>query len=100
VGLTYIGTFAINRFYSDLSNHWQVENCNIKYTPVLSGENNEWKGCQGLVHMAVLDDFDGFSHYNVYVCGSPDMIEAARKHLVTKGLEPNQFYCDAFALSK
>ena len=51
----------------------------FRYVPVLSDE--VWDSRQGLVHQAVMDDFADLSAHDVYVCGAPAMVDAARNAL-------------------
>ncbi|HUH40062.1 MAG TPA: CDP-6-deoxy-delta-3,4-glucoseen reductase, partial [Castellaniella sp.] len=56
-----------------------------------------WPGRQGLVHRAVMADWPDLSGHQVYACGAPAMVEAARKDFVQQcGLSPDEFYADAF----
>ena len=71
----------------------------IKYVPVLSGDDNTWLGRKGLVHEAVLYDFKDLNLFDVYACGSPSMIGSARKDFIDHGLLSNNFYADAFVSS-
>jgi CDP-4-dehydro-6-deoxyglucose reductase len=67
--------------------------------PVLSEAlpEDEWTGRTGLVHQAVLDDFADLSGYQVYACGAPAMIDAARRDFVTlRNLPVNEFFADSF----
>jgi len=67
----------------------------LKFVPVLSEE--AWEGRTGLVHAAVLQDFPSLAGYEVYACGAPAMIDAARRAFVTeRALPPSAFYCDPF----
>ncbi len=71
---------------------------NLRYVPVLS-ENREhgWSGRVGLVHQAVMADLPDLSAHQVYACGAPLMVEAARQDFVMRcGLPPAEFYADAF----
>lgn len=42
------------------------------------------KGRTGLVHEAVIADFDDLSGYEIYARGNPLMVEAAHKALITE----------------
>jgi CDP-4-dehydro-6-deoxyglucose reductase len=56
-----------------------------------------WTGRTGLVHQAVMQDLPDLSQYEVYACGAPVMVEAARRDFVGLcGLPPDQFLADAF----
>lgn len=75
------------------------EGCGIKFTPVLSDALPEdgWQGRTGLVHQAVLDDFDDLSGHEVYACGAPSMVDAARRDFIAqRGLPGEMFFSNAF----
>lgn len=53
----------------------------------------------GLVHEAVLADLPDLSRHEVYACGNPLMIEAARRDFTERGgLDPANFLSDAFVI--
>ncbi|MGL6111576.1 MAG: CDP-6-deoxy-delta-3,4-glucoseen reductase [Rubrivivax sp.] len=71
---------------------------NLRYVPVLS-ENVDalWSGRVGLVHQAVMADLPDLSAHQVYACGAPLMVDAARRDFVSRcGLPSQEFYADAF----
>lgn len=71
----------------------------LRYVPVLSHSSPEenWQGRRGLVHQAVMADLPDLRGYQVYACGSPLMVEAARHDFKLQcGLPSNEFYADAF----
>ena len=71
----------------------------LTYTPVLSEPraDDAWRGRQGLVHQAVLQDHPDLSGFDVYACGAPVMVDAARQDFNSQaGLPTDQFYADAF----
>jgi CDP-4-dehydro-6-deoxyglucose reductase len=71
---------------------------NLRYVPVLSeSRNDDWQGRVGLVHHAVMSDLPGLAAHQVYACGAPVMVEAARRDFVARcGLPEDEFYADAF----
>ena len=80
----YWGARAKRDLYlPDLPGKWQQGSRNFTFIPVLSdpAPDDDWPGRTGLVHQAVLDDFADLSGYQVYACGGPAMIDAARKTL-------------------
>ncbi|MCK9283944.1 MAG: CDP-6-deoxy-delta-3,4-glucoseen reductase [Rhodocyclaceae bacterium] len=85
-----------------LPSQWAAAHTNIRYVPVLSDATaaDAWTGRRGLVHNAVLEDFadraDGLGGFQVYACGSPAMIDAARTAFVARGLPDGEFFADAF----
>ena len=78
---------------------WQKQSRNFTFIPVLSepAADDAWSGRTGLVHRAVIDDFDDLSGYQVYACGGPAMIDAARRDFTTlRRLPPEEFFADSF----
>jgi CDP-4-dehydro-6-deoxyglucose reductase len=71
----------------------------IKYVPVVSDALPEdgWTGRTGFVHRAVMEDFPDLSGCQVYACGVPVMVDAARRDFVQKcGLPEEEFFADSF----
>jgi CDP-4-dehydro-6-deoxyglucose reductase len=82
-----------------LPEQWAREQPNFTYVPVLSDATpaDGWSGRTGFVHCAVMEDLPDLSAYQVYACGAPVMVDAARRDLTTKcGLPEDQFFADAF----
>jgi len=96
----YWGARAKRDLYQpDLPGKWQQQGRNFTFIPVLSdpAPEDHWPGRTGLVHQAVLDDFADLSGYQVYACGGPAMVDAARKSFVEmRGLPPEEFFADSF----
>lgn len=92
----YWGVSSIDGLYSTIPEYWQKKYENVVYTPVLSSMDVKWEGRQGLVHKSVLQDFEDMSEFEVYACGSVDMIGVARKDFLKQGLADNNFFADAF----
>jgi CDP-4-dehydro-6-deoxyglucose reductase len=84
-------------YLNDLAQSWAARE-NFTYVPVLSEAKTEdnWQGRTGLVHETVMEDFSDLSSYDVYVCGPPPMVEAARQGTAQKGLSRRQFFYDSF----
>jgi CDP-4-dehydro-6-deoxyglucose reductase len=85
-------------YLDDLASGWERD-YGIKYVPVLSEAQpeDEWNGRTGFVHRAVMEDFPQLTGYQVYACGAPVMVDAARKDFVEhRGLPADEFYSDAF----
>jgi len=89
---------------ADLYMHdWALEAAasmpNLRYVPVLSEAHAEdgWAGRAGFVHQAVMADLPDLSGHQVYACGTPAMVDAARKDFtVLCGLPTDEFYADSF----
>ncbi|MEI9850213.1 MAG: hypothetical protein WDN24_04285 [Sphingomonas sp.] len=55
------------------------------------------RGRTGFVHAAVLADYADLSGHQVYACGAPAMIEAARRDFThLRALPVDAFYADSF----
>ncbi len=82
-----------------LASQWAADHAGFRYVPVLSEPASEdaWNGRTGLVHLAVMADIADLSGYQVYACGNPLMVDAARKDFTTqRGLPGEEFFCDSF----
>ena len=86
-------------YQSDLPQKWAGENAGFKYIPVISDAlpEDEWTGRSGFVHRAVMEDFPDLSGYQVYACGVPVMVDAARRDFTTQcRLPENEYFADSF----
>jgi CDP-4-dehydro-6-deoxyglucose reductase len=69
------------------------------FIPVLSDPTPEcqWSGRTGFVHRAVMQDFPDMSGVQVYACGAPVMVDAARADFSSQcGLPAEEFFADSF----
>lgn len=82
-----------------LPDKWALEHHEFKFIPVISDAlpEDRWSGRSGLVHHAVMQDFPDLSNHQVYVCGVPVMVDAARLDFTTScALPEDEFYADSF----
>lgn len=80
--------------------YWQPELIRtIEFIPVLSGNNDDWRGKRGYVQNALLEDNVDLADAVVYACGSESMTLDAKKLLTENGLVLSNFYSDAFVSS-
>jgi len=89
----------VDLYLPDLPNEWQARHSNFSYVPVLSEPRPEdqWTGRTGFVHRAVMEDLPDLSGHQVYACGAPAMIDAARRDFSQQcGLPPDEFFADSF----
>ncbi len=99
----YWGARNRDGLYLDaLARSWEAVLPGLRYVPVLSDEapDSDWSGRRGLVHQAVMEDFTDLSAHEVYVCGAPAMIDAARAGLCgDRKLPEDAFFSDAFTFA-
>lgn len=98
----YWGARTLEDLYmNQLPMQWQAEHPQIKYTPVLSEPlpEDNWQGRTGLVHVAVMEDFDELNDYQIYCCGAPQMVDIAHLAFQAHGLPAEEFFSDAFTYS-
>jgi CDP-4-dehydro-6-deoxyglucose reductase len=89
-------------YLHELAESWATGHDGFRYVPVLSEPSVAagWQGRNGLVHRAVMADFPDLSGHQVYACGAPAMIEAARQDLAGHcGLKEEDFFADAFTFA-
>ncbi len=95
----YWGVRRRNDLYMlELAERWQREHANFRFVPVLShpAPEDAWTGRTGLVHEAMLADLADLTGYEVYVCGSLKMVEAAIPAFLAQGLDDDVCFSDAF----
>jgi len=71
----------------------------IKYVPVASDAlpEDSWTGRTGFVHRAVMEDLPDLSAHQVYACGVPVMVDAARRDFTREcKLPEEEFFADSF----
>jgi CDP-4-dehydro-6-deoxyglucose reductase len=81
-----------------LAEDWAAQG-RLKYVPVVSEAlpEDHWGGRSGFVHRAVMQDFPDLSGHQVYACGVPVMVDAARRDFTGQcGLPEEEFYADSF----
>lgn len=85
-------------YQADLVEQWARRHPNFSFVPVLSeaGPEDNWGGRTGLVHEAILQDFPDLSGFDVYTCGSLNMVETARPAFIAQGLAEDACFADAF----
>tara|TARA_R110002073_G_scaffold157958_2_gene313313 strand:+ start:239 stop:1276 length:1038 start_codon:yes stop_codon:yes gene_type:complete len=89
-------------YLADLAYKWQQQHDNFTFIPVLSDalHTDNWQGREGLVHQAVLEDFDDLSKCQVYACGLPVMVKAAYDDFINqRNLPKDGFFSDVFTPS-
>jgi CDP-4-dehydro-6-deoxyglucose reductase len=83
-------------YLHDEIQQWGARLYEFQYVPVLSRPGSGWAGRRGYVQHAVCEDFADLSEYSVYLCGSPTMIDDARRQFLAKGASIDHLYADSF----
>ncbi|HEX7386147.1 MAG TPA: CDP-6-deoxy-delta-3,4-glucoseen reductase [Castellaniella sp.] len=86
-------------YQSALAESWCQTLPGFRFVPVVSdaAPEDHWAGRTGWVHHAVIQDLPDLSGHQVYACGAPAMVEAARRDFVQRcGLARDAFFADAF----
>jgi CDP-4-dehydro-6-deoxyglucose reductase len=86
-------------YLDELCQSWARDIPNFKYTPVVSDAlpEDQWAGRTGFVHQAVIADHADLSPYQVYACGAPIMVNAARQDFSSQcKLPEEEFFADSF----
>lgn len=86
-------------YLNDLCKTWEKDIPNFKYIPVISDglPEDAWHGRTGFVHQAVIDDHPNLKDFQVYACGAPVMVNAARKDFSAQcHLPEEEFFADSF----
>jgi len=99
IHLYWGGRSRSDLYRADQARAWAAAHTHIQFTPVLSAATAQdaWGGRTGLVHQAVLQDHPDMSTMQVYACGAPVMVEAARRDFVAQAHLPEaQFFADSF----
>ncbi len=75
---------------------WQRRHPHFRFVGVISDDPPGEGQRAGLVHEAVLADYPDLSGVDVYACGAPGLIHAARRDFTAAGLPPDRFFADTF----
>jgi CDP-4-dehydro-6-deoxyglucose reductase len=86
-------------YLDNLCKSWETAIADFKYIPVISDALPEdtWQGRTGFVHQAVMADHPDMKNFQVYACGAPVMVNAARNDFSAKcQLPEEEFFADSF----
>jgi CDP-4-dehydro-6-deoxyglucose reductase len=86
-------------YLDELCKAWEKEIADFKYIPVISDAlaTDAWQGRTGFVHQAVMADHPDLEGFQVYACGAPVMVNAAREDFSSKcHLPEEEFFADSF----
>ena len=76
---------------------WEQKFPHFRFHGVLSEGEAPAPWRSGYVHEAVLADHADLSGHEVYACGAPVMVSAAKQAFAARGLPGGAFFADAFA---
>jgi CDP-4-dehydro-6-deoxyglucose reductase len=86
-------------YLDELCQSWAQTIPEFKYIPVISDAIavDQWTGRTGFVHKAVMADHPNLAHFQVYACGAPVMVNAARQDFSSQcHLPEEEFFADSF----
>jgi Na+-transporting NADH:ubiquinone oxidoreductase subunit F len=86
-------------FLVDEMREFENKLANFTFVPALSSprDDDDWRGERGLITEVVERNVTNGSNSEAYLCGSPGMINAAVKSLITRGVAEDRIYYDKFA---
>lgn len=99
IHLYWGGRRPSNLYLNDLCKSWVNEITDFKYIPVISDAlaEDSWQGRTGFVHQAVMADHFDMKGFQVYACGAPVIVNAARNDFSSKCHPPEEeFFADSF----
>ena len=97
----YWGARQLGDLYNvETLERWQREHDNFTFIPVLSrAQGTGWSGRTGHVDTAILEDFPDLRGYEVYICGSVQLVSSAVPAFFAHGLSENACFSDTFTPS-
>ena len=99
IALYWGGRRPSDLYMNALCEAWAKDLSDFQYIPVISDAVPEdgWSGRSGFVHQAVMADHPDLKDFQIYVCGAPVMVNAARQDFLSKcHLPEEEFFADSF----
>ncbi len=99
ISLYWGGRRPSDLYMNSLCETWAQDLPDFKYIPVISNALPEdtWDGRSGFVHQAVMTDHPNLKDFQVYACGAPVMVNAARQDFSSQcHLPEEEFFADSF----
>ena len=91
------GTLTPEELYlSDELKSLAAGNHRFQYCPVVSQGSSAWRGRQGLVVNAAIEDCEDLSGADIYISGSPTMVYGTLDRLVEQGVDADRVSADVF----
>lgn len=85
-------------YMHEQARQWAADNDHVLYSTALSepAEDNQSDSFHGLVHEAVLDQYNDLSGFDIYMSGPPAMIDTARAAFIEHGADRRRIFFDSF----
>jgi len=99
ISLYWGGRRPSDLYMNSLCETWAQDLPDFKYIPVISDALPEdaWDGRSGFVHEAVMTDHPNLKDFQIYACGAPVMVNAARQDFSSQcHLPEEEFFADSF----
>ena len=99
IALYWGGRRPSDLYMNGLCEAWAKDLSDFQYIPVISDAAPEdgWSGRSGFVHQAVMADHPDLKDFQIYACGAPVMVNAARQDFLSKcHLPEEEFFADSF----
>ena len=99
IALYWGGRRPSDLYMNALCEAWAKDLSDFQYIPVISDAAPEdgWSGRSGFVHQAVMADHPDLKDFQIYACGAPVMVNAARQDFLSKcHLPEEEFFADSF----
>ena len=99
IALYWGGRRPSDLYMNGLCEAWAKDLSDFQYIPVISDAVPEdgWSGRSGFVHQAVMADHPDLKDFQIYACGAPVMVNAARQDFLSKcHLPEEEFFADSF----
>ena len=91
------GTLTPEELYlSDELESLAASDHRFQYCPVVSQGGSAWRGRQGLVVNAAIEDCEDLSSADIYISGSPTMVYGTLDRLVEEGVDADRVSADVF----
>lgn len=88
-----------NRSQEDFVWHPNFKKINVEFVQVCSKPTKDWSGESGYVQNVAIQKNPDLLNYDIYACGSINMIQSAKELFIRRGIAEKQFYSDAFVQS-
>lgn len=98
----YLGAqVATDLYQHELIESWQEKHSNFNYTPVVSGDKDQWQGATGFPHEQAMNcTNDELLKKDYYISGSEMMVVSVYNALREKGVSKDQIHSDMLNIKR